>query len=172
MFLTQVSHFTQHFVDQLDMEVCAVELLQREERGLKVEECRRMLGQFGVGGAPAVQQIATLSGGQKVRVALALLASSRPNCLLLDEPTNHLDMDTVQALADALRHFKGGVVIVSHEEALLEEVPWIRFLHCAGVWGDVGVQGWQGAGGGGRGPGLQEGCRNIHVNLFDFPSYI
>jgi len=123
----RVSHFTQHFVDQLDLEVCPVELVQRHLPGLRHEEYRKMLGQFGVGGAPATQQIASLSGGQKARVAMAVLASTRPNCLIMDEPTNHLDIDTVDALAQALREFKGGVVLVSHDQNLLQSV-------CHQVW--------------------------------------
>ena len=55
-------------------------------------------------------------------MALALLASRQPNCLIMDEPTNHLDMDTVEALASALTDFRGGVVLVSHDERLLGEV--------------------------------------------------
>lgn len=123
----RVGYFTQHFVDQLDMTVCAVELLQREVPGFKVEQYRQMLGQFGLGGSPALQKIESLSGGEKARVALAVLASRNPNCLIMDEPTNHLDMDTVAALGTALREFKGGVVLVSHDERLLREV-------CEEVW--------------------------------------
>ena len=118
----RVGHFTQHFVDQLDMSVCGVELLQREVPGFKIEQYRQMLGQFGLGGSPALQKIESLSGGEKARVALALLASRNPNCLIMDEPTNHLDMDTVAALGKALAEFQGGVVLVSHDERLLSEV--------------------------------------------------
>lgn len=123
----RVSHFTQHFVDQLDLEVCPVELLQRHLPGQRHEEYRKMLGQFGVGGSPATQQISSLSGGQKARIAMAVLASKRPNCLIMDEPTNHLDIDTVEALAQALKEFKGGVVLVSHDQNLLQRV-------CHQVW--------------------------------------
>ena len=133
----RVGHFTQHFVDQLDMSVCGVELLQHEVPGFKVDEYRKMLGQFGLGGSAALQKIESLSGGQKARVALALLASREPNCLIMDEPTNHLDMDTVAALGRALAEFKGGVVLVSHDERLLGEV-------CQELWvckgGKVGVE--------------------------------
>jgi len=118
----RVGYFTQHFVDQLDMSVCAVELMEREIPGYKIEEYRKMLGRFGLGGPPAMQKIESLSGGQKARVALALIAGKEPNCLVLDEPTNHLDMDTVAALGDALFKFNGGVVLVSHDERLLGKV--------------------------------------------------
>jgi ATP-binding cassette subfamily F protein 3 len=118
----RVGHFTQHFVDQLDMAVCAVELLQREAPGRRVEQHRKMLGMFGLGGSAALQRVESLSGGQKARVALAVLAAQEPNCLIMDEPTNHLDMDTVEALATALVEWQGGVVLVSHDERLLEQV--------------------------------------------------
>ena len=104
------------------MSVCGVELLQREVPGFKVEQYRKMLGQFGLGGPAALQKNDSLSGGQKARVAMAVLASKEPNCLIMDEPTNHLDMDTVAALGKALAEFQGGVVLVSHDERLLGEV--------------------------------------------------
>ena len=87
-----------------------------------MEQYRKMLGQFGISGTAALQQVGSLSGGQKARVALALLSSRQPNVLVMDEPTNHLDMDTVEALALALTEFQGGVVLVSHDERLLREV--------------------------------------------------
>ena len=94
----RVGHFTHHFVDQLDLAESAVELMQRKLRGLKEEEYRKMLGKFGVRGSDVLQQIETLSGGQKARVAFAVLASRDPKCLVMDEPTNYLDMDTVEAM--------------------------------------------------------------------------
>merc|ERR1712013_971941 len=75
-------YFTQHFVDQLDMTICPVEVMQREFPGKKVEEYRRMLGQFGVTGDMALQQIESLSGGQKSRVAFAVLCGHSPNFLI------------------------------------------------------------------------------------------
>jgi len=115
-------YFTQHFVDQLDMTVCAVELMMKEFPGHKVEDYRRMLGQFHVTGDMAVQQIESLSGGQKSRVAFAVLCGHNPNFLILDEPTNHLDIETIEALGHALIKYKGGVILVSHDERLLKMV--------------------------------------------------
>jgi len=115
-------YFTQHFVDQLDMTICPVEVMQREFPGKKVEEYRRMLGQFGVTGDMALQQIESLSGGQKSRVAFAVLCGHSPNFLILDEPTNHLDIETIEALGHALIKYKGGVILVSHDERLLKMV--------------------------------------------------
>jgi len=115
-------YFTQHFVDQLDMTICGVELMMKEFPGKKVEEYRRMLGQFGVTGDMALQQIESLSGGQKSRVAFAVLCGHSPNFLILDEPTNHLDIETIEALGHALIKYKGGVILVSHDERLLKMV--------------------------------------------------
>lgn len=96
--------------------------MQKEFPGKKTEEYRRMLGQFGVTGDMALQQIASLSGGQKSRVAFAVLCGHGPNFLVLDEPTNHLDIETIEALGHALIKYKGGVVLVSHDERLLKMV--------------------------------------------------
>ncbi len=82
--------------------------MQREFPGRKVEEYRRMLGSFGVSGDLALQQIESLSGGQKSRVAFAVLCAHNPNFLVLDEPTNHLDIQTIEALGNALIKYKVG----------------------------------------------------------------
>ncbi|OQR76399.1 ATP-binding cassette sub-family F member 3-like [Tropilaelaps mercedesae] len=100
-----IGYFSQHHVDGLEMDVSSVELL-----------ARRFPGEL------ALQPIATLSGGQKSRVAFAVLAMSVPHLLVLDEPTNHLDIETIDALAKCLQVFKGGVILVSHDERLVKSV--------------------------------------------------
>uniref|UniRef100_A0A9J2PFE9 ABC transporter domain-containing protein n=2 Tax=Ascaris TaxID=6251 RepID=A0A9J2PFE9_ASCLU len=118
----RIGYFAQHHVDQLDMDVAGVELLASRFPGRTQEEYRAALGRFGLSGDLALQSVATLSGGQKSRVAFASLAMQNPNYLIMDEPTNHLDVETVEALGKALNAFKGGVVIVSHDERLIEVV--------------------------------------------------
>jgi len=115
-------YFTQHFVDQIDHTVCPVEVMQKEFPGKKVEDYRRMLGQFGVTGDMALQQVESLSGGQKSRVAFAVLCGHNPNFLVLDEPTNHLDIETIEALGLGLSKYEGGVILVSHDQRLITMV--------------------------------------------------
>ena len=86
------------------------------------QELRDFLGQFSFGGDLALQQAGSLSGGERARLVLALIAWQRPNLLLLDEPTNHLDLTTREALSMALGGFDGTVLLVSHDRALLREV--------------------------------------------------
>lgn len=86
--------------------MCSVELMGQHFPGKKSEEYRRMLGQFGVSGDLALQQISSLSGGQKSRVAFSILCGQNPNFLVMDEPTNHLDVQTIEALGTAIQNYK------------------------------------------------------------------
>ncbi|XP_067010007.1 ATP-binding cassette sub-family F member 3 [Anabrus simplex] len=115
-------YFSQHHVDQLEMNVSSVELLQSAYPGKPVEEYRRQLGSFGITGDMALQTVASLSGGQKSRVAFARMCMGNPNFLVLDEPTNHLDIETIEALGKAIRKYTGGVILVSHDERLIRMV--------------------------------------------------
>ncbi|GLH04213.1 ATP-binding cassette sub-family F member 3 [Gryllus bimaculatus] len=90
--------------------------------GKPVEEYRRQLGSFGVTGDLALQTVASLSGGQKSRVAFAKMCMGAPNFLVLDEPTNHLDIESIEALGKAINKYTGGVVLVSHDERLIRMV--------------------------------------------------
>uniref|UniRef100_A0A1A8R911 ATP-binding cassette sub-family F member 3 n=1 Tax=Nothobranchius pienaari TaxID=704102 RepID=A0A1A8R911_9TELE len=123
----KIGYFSQHHVDQLDLNVCAVELLLHKFPGRTEEEYRHQLGGYGITGELAVRPVASLSGGQKSRVAFAQMTMPSPNFYILDEPTNHLDMETIEALAKALNKFKGGVILVSHDERLIR-------LVCKELW--------------------------------------
>ncbi|XP_078420530.1 ATP-binding cassette sub-family F member 3 isoform X1 [Cetorhinus maximus] len=118
----KIGYFCQHHVDQLEMNVSSVELLALKFPGRPEEEYRHQLGGYGISGDLAVRPVASLSGGQKSRVAFAQMTMARPNFYILDEPTNHLDMETIEALGNALQKFKGGVILVSHDERLIRMV--------------------------------------------------
>src|SRR5207244_13539441 len=91
----------------------------RIARNTREQDLRNYLGAFNFPGDMATTSIATFSGGEKARLALALIVWQRPNLLLLDEPTNHLDLDTREALTVALAQFEGTLVLVSHDRHLL-----------------------------------------------------
>lgn len=118
----KIGYFSQHHVDQLDLNVCSVELLLNKFPGRSEEEYRHQLGGYGITGELSTRPVASLSGGQKSRVAFAQMTMPCPNFYILDEPTNHLDMETIEALAKALNKFRGGVILVSHDERLIRMV--------------------------------------------------
>ncbi|EGG12464.1 uncharacterized protein MELLADRAFT_32830, partial [Melampsora larici-populina 98AG31] len=123
----RISYFAQHHVDQLDLNLSPVSFLASRMPGKSDQEYRSHLGSFGLTGLTGLQQISTLSGGQKSRVAFALLSLQQPHILVLDEPTNHLDIEGLDALMDALSKWNGGVIVVSHDS---------RFIHtvCKELW--------------------------------------
>jgi len=118
----RIGYFSQHHVDGLDLSVHSVQLLASKFPGKNQEEYRNSLGQFGVSGELALRPISSLSGGQKSRVAFAVMSMTNPNFFILDEPTNHLDMESIEALGEAINKFKGGVILVSHDERLIRHV--------------------------------------------------
>ena len=115
----KIGYFAQHQLDQLHPEHSPLEHLLQISPELPEQEARTWLGSFGFSGDKALEQVAPFSGGEKSRLALALLIWQRPNLLLLDEPTNHLDLEMRQALAVALQEFTGAMLIVSHDRHLL-----------------------------------------------------
>lgn len=117
-----IGYFTQHHIDSLPMDVNPVQCLAARYPGKPLETYRSSLGKFGITGDLALQSLATLSGGQKSRVAFASMIMANPHILVLDEPTNHLDVESIEALASALLKFNGAVVLVSHDEQFIKSV--------------------------------------------------
>ncbi|XP_064537157.1 ATP-binding cassette sub-family F member 1 [Drosophila montana] len=115
-----VGRFDQHSGEHLTAEESAAEYLQRLFN-LPHEKARKALGSFGLVSHAHTIKMKDLSGGQKARVALAELCLSAPDVLILDEPTNNLDIESIDALAEAINEYEGGVIIVSHDERLIRE---------------------------------------------------
>ncbi|HEX7770145.1 MAG TPA: ATP-binding cassette domain-containing protein, partial [Dokdonella sp.] len=117
-----IGYFAQHQIEQLDPDATPVQHLLRIAPAFGEQAARTFLGNFGFDGERALATVGPFSGGEKARLALALLVFRKPNLLLLDEPTNHLDIDTREALAEALQDFAGAVVLVAHDRGLLRAV--------------------------------------------------
>jgi ATP-binding cassette subfamily F protein 3 len=114
-----VGYFAQHQIEMLRHDESPLWHLSRVTTNVREQELRNYLGSFNFPGDMATTSIATFSGGEKARLALALIVWQRPNLLLLDEPTNHLDLETREALTVALAQFEGTLVLVSHDRHLL-----------------------------------------------------
>jgi ATP-binding cassette, subfamily F, member 3 len=115
----KVGYFAQHQLEQLRLDESPLEHMQKLDPETREQEHRNYLGGFDFKGDMASSPCGPFSGGEKSRLALALLIWTRPNLLLLDEPTNHLDLEMRHALTVALQDYQGGVVIVSHDRAML-----------------------------------------------------
>ncbi|MGS2745139.1 ATP-binding cassette domain-containing protein [Halomonas sp. LS-001] len=114
-----IGYFAQHQLESLDITTTPFVHVQRLSPTASDQEIRNFLGGFGFAGDDAFGEVATFSGGEKARLALALVAWKKPNLLLLDEPTNHLDLEMREALTEALASFEGTVILVSHDRHLL-----------------------------------------------------
>ncbi|WP_426193221.1 ATP-binding cassette domain-containing protein [Massilia sp. DWR3-1-1] len=114
-----IGYFAQHQVEMLRHDESPLWHLAKIAPNVREQELRNFLGGFNFPGTMVTSSIAPFSGGEKARLALALIVWQRPNLLLLDEPTNHLDLETREALTMALAQFEGTLVVVSHDRHLL-----------------------------------------------------
>ncbi|APR53565.1 ABC transporter ATP-binding protein [Sphingomonas koreensis] len=116
----RVGYFTQYQVEELHSDDTPFDHMQRLMEGEKPSFVRAQLGRFGFAGDKAMTKVGKLSGGERARLALALITRDAPHMLILDEPTNHLDVDSREALIQALTAYTGAVVIVSHDRHMIE----------------------------------------------------
>ncbi len=116
----KVGYFTQYQVEELSAEETPLGLMTRAMDGKPQGAVRGQLGRFGFSGSRAETQVERLSGGERARLALALITRDAPHLLILDEPTNHLDVDAREALIQALNDYSGAVILISHDRHMVE----------------------------------------------------
>lgn len=116
----KVGYFTQYQVEELDVTDTPLDHMTRQMKGATPAAVRAQLGRFGFSGDKATTKVGKLSGGERARLALALITRDAPHLLILDEPTNHLDVDAREALIQALNAYTGAVLLVSHDRHMLE----------------------------------------------------
>ncbi|KAL6644349.1 hypothetical protein ACP70R_015957 [Stipagrostis hirtigluma subsp. patula] len=137
----RIAQFHQHLAEKLDLDMSALQYMMKEYPGNEEERMRAAIGKFGLSGKAQVMPMRNLSDGQRSRVIFAWLAYRQPQLLLLDEPTNHLDIETIDSLAEALNEWDGGLVLVSHDFRLINQVAqeiWVCANQAVTRWeGDI-----------------------------------
>jgi ATP-binding cassette subfamily F protein 3 len=115
-----IGYFTQYQVEELSGDDTPLEHMTRAMQGKTPGAVRAQLGRFGFSGDRAMGAVSRMSGGERARLALALVTRDAPHLLILDEPTNHLDVDAREALVQALNDYQGAVILISHDRHMVE----------------------------------------------------
>lgn len=120
----KISQYAQHTCEELPMDVDSLTYMLNEYPDFKggLPSMRSWLGRYGITGALQIQNIGHMSDGQRSRLVFAWMALQNPHILFFDEPTNHLDMESIDSLAEAIKNFQGGMVLVSHDMRLIDQV--------------------------------------------------
>jgi ATP-binding cassette subfamily F protein 1 len=122
----RIGYYNQQIVDSLPSDLNAIEYLRTIDTSLSLNECRATLAKVGIKKTDAVDlpmnKIIDLSGGQKARVAFAVIQIQNPHLLLLDEPTNHLDIESINGLITGLNSFNGAIIVITHDMYLIESI--------------------------------------------------
>jgi ATP-binding cassette subfamily F protein 2 len=118
----KISRFTQHFEDKLDLSMTPMDFFKTVVMPKEtIDRIRSLLGRFGCSGGQQSQVMDQLSAGQKARIVFAIISYEKPHLVMLDEPTNPLDMESIDALAQCIKAFKGGVIMISHDMRLISQ---------------------------------------------------
>ena len=116
----RIGYYNQHLTDILPLDRTPIEFLSSENTSITESSARKYLGSIGLEGQIHTRLLATLSGGQKARVVMALINSMKPHILLLDEPTNHLDIESIEAITNAINNFNGSIIMITHNIDIIE----------------------------------------------------
>ncbi|RKP38903.1 P-loop containing nucleoside triphosphate hydrolase protein [Dimargaris cristalligena] len=145
----KIGKYSQHSNDQLDMEASPIDYMRRKFKDLPqdLDYWRQNIGRYGLTGSHQTSPIGHLSDGLKSRLVFAELALSCPHIILLDEPTNHLDIESIDSLAEAINHYDGGIVLVSHDFRLISQIAqeiWVCDKRTVTKWdSDGGIESYK-----------------------------